>query len=188
MAICIARLLSSNLKGVVEQNFSRSPVQSALFAAPPISISFRRACLMSSKKCLEELLSPIWVIVAPSGAAVVNPKLTNNPYDASAAPLIQKLGWSTYSTLVKKETTMLIYKSLNSLPPDYLRKISIKCSDDREWFLRSSDTDVRIPLLRTINGQKVFSFRRAKLWNSLERETKSAPSLKIFKKQLPKGL
>ena len=35
MAICIARLLSSNLKGVVEQKFSRSPVQSALFTAPP---------------------------------------------------------------------------------------------------------------------------------------------------------
>ena len=73
---------------------------------------------------------------------------------------------------------MLIYKSLNSLLPNYLRKLFIKCSDDRGWFLRSSDTDVRIPLLRTINDQKAFSFRGAKLWNSLERKTKSAPSLK----------
>ena len=76
---------------------------------------------------------------------------------------------------------MLIYKSLNSLPPNYLRKLFIKCSDDRGWFLRSSDTDVRIPLLRTINGRKAFSFRGAKLWNSLERKTKSAPSLKNVK-------
>ena len=77
--------------------------------------------------------------------------VANSPYDAFAAPLIQKLGWSTISTLVKKETATLIYKSLNSLAPDYLRKLFIRCSDDREWFLSSSDTDVRIPLLRTIN-------------------------------------
>ena len=83
---------------------------------------------------------------------------------------------------------MLIYESLNSLVPHHLRKLFITCSDDREWSLRSSDSDVRIPLLRAINGQKAISFRVAKLWNSLERETKSAPSLKIFIKQLSKGL
>ena len=114
--------------------------------------------------------------------------VTNSPYNASAAPLIQNLGWSTISQLVKKETAMLTYKSLNSLAPDYLRKLFIKCSDERERVLRSSDTDVKLPLLKTINGQKVFSFRGAKIWNSLEKETKSAPSLKIFKKQLLKGL
>ena len=53
--------------------------------------------------------------------------VANYPYDASAAPLIQKLGWSTISTLVKKETATLIYKSLNSLAPDYLRKLFMKC-------------------------------------------------------------
>ena len=44
------------------------------------------------------------------------------------------------------------------------------------------DTDFRIPLLKT------FSFRGAKLWNSLERETELAPCLKIFKELLLKGL
>ena len=114
--------------------------------------------------------------------------VTNSPYDASAAPQIQNLGWSTISQLVEKETAMLTYKSLNSLTPDYLRKLFIKCSDERERVLRSSDTDVKLPLLKTINGQKAFSFRGAKIWNSLEKETKSAPSMKIFKKQLLKEL
>ena len=59
--------------------------------------------------------------------------VTNSPYGAS--------------TLVKKETATLIYKSLNSLAPEYFTKLFIKCSDDSEWFLSSSDTDVRIPLL-----------------------------------------
>ena len=52
----------------------------------------------------------------------------------------------------------------------------------------SSDTDVRISLLKTINGQKAFSLRGAKLWHSLGRETKSALSLKICNEQPLKGL
>ena len=103
---------------------------------------------------------------------------------ASAAPIIQNLGWSTISNLVRRETATLTYKSLNSLAPDYLRKLFAKCSDDRERFLRSSETDLKIPLLKTINGQKAFSYRGAKLWNCLERATKLAPSLKIFKDHL----
>ena len=110
--------------------------------------------------------------------------VTSSPYDTSAAPIIQNLGWSTISKLVRKETATLTYKSLNWCAPDYLRKLFAKCLDDRERSLRSSETDLKIPLLKTINGQKAFSYRGAKLWNSLERATKLPPSLKIFKDHL----
>ena len=110
--------------------------------------------------------------------------VTSSPYDASAASIIQNLGWPTISDLIRKETATLTYKSLNSLAPHYLSKLFAKCSDDRERFLRSSGTDLKIPLLKTINGQKAFSYRGPKLWNSLERATKLAPSLKTFKEQL----
>ena len=56
--------------------------------------------------------------------------------------------------------------------------------NDRERFLRSTETDLKIPLLKTINGQKAFSYRGPKLWNGLQRATKLAPSLKTFKEQL----
>ena len=97
--------------------------------------------------------------------------VTSSPYDASAAPIIQNLGWLTISNLVRKETATLTYKSLNLLAPDYFRKLFEKCSDDRERFLRSSQTDLKIPLLKTINGQKAFSYRGPKLWNGLQRDT-----------------
>ena len=45
-------------------------------------------------------------------------------------------------------------------------------------------TDIKVPLLRTINGQKAFSFSG----NSLERETKSAPSLKFSKKTIERAI
>ena len=55
-----------------------------------------------------------------------------------------------------------------------------------ENFLIANEivSDLKIPLLKTINGQKALSYRGAKLWNCLERATKLAPSLKIFKDHL----
>ena len=50
-----------------------------------------------------------------------------------------------------------------------MRNLFTKYSDDRERSLRSTETDLRLPLLKTADGQKAFSYRGAKLWNSLER-------------------
>ena len=47
--------------------------------------------------------------------------------------------------------------------------------------LRNTNTDLRLPKIRTCNGQKSFSFRGAKLWNSLNNEAKLATSLNRFK-------
>ena len=110
--------------------------------------------------------------------------VTSSPYDASAAPIIQNLCWSTIRNLVRKETTTLTYKSLNSFAPSYLRKLFAKCLDERERFLRSSEVDLKKLLLKSISGQKAFSYRAAKLWNNLERATKLAPCLKTFQEQL----
>ena len=66
-----------------------------------------------------------------------------------------------------------------------LHKTTIyKYSDDRERFLCSTESNLRLPLLKAVNGQRAFPYRGAKLWNSLEREAKLAPSLKIFKERL----
>ena len=62
--------------------------------------------------------------------------------------------------------------SLNLLAPDYLRKLSLKCYDNRERLLRPSETDLKMPLLKSISGQKALCYRGTKLWNSLERQTK----------------
>ena len=70
---------------------------------------------------------------------------------------------------------------------EYSFPLGVECSIieiNMTRFLRSSETDLKIPLLKTINGQKAFSYRGAKLWNNLERATKLAPSLKIFKDHL----
>ena len=94
----------------------------------------------------------------------------NSGYDASAAPLIQSLGWPTISNLIHKETATMIYKSLNELAPEYMRNLFTRCSESNGRVLRSTDTDLKLPLLKTSAGQKSFSYRGARLWNSLSRE------------------
>ena len=106
----------------------------------------------------------------------------NSGYDASSAPLIQSLGWPTISNLIHKETAALIYKSLNELAPEHMRNLFTRCSENNGRVLRSTDTDLKLPLLKTSAGQKSFSYRGARLWNSLSREAKVATSLSAFKR------
>ena len=108
--------------------------------------------------------------------------IMNSAYNVSAAPLIQSLGWPTISNLIQKETATLMYKSLNELAPEYMRNLFTRCSDSNGRVLRSTDTDLKVPLLKTSAGQKSFSYRGGRLWNSLNRETKVAPSLSAFKR------
>ena len=50
--------------------------------------------------------------------------------------------------------------------------------------LHRTDSDLAIPMFRTGNGQKSFAYRGASLWNSLDLETKMAPSINAFKSKL----
>ena len=52
---------------------------------------------------------------------------TDSPYDASAAPLLQNLGWPLMKDLIRKETATLTYKALNSLAPHNLGELFSKC-------------------------------------------------------------
>ena len=109
---------------------------------------------------------------------------TNSPYDASAAPLLQNLSWPSIKDLIRKETATLTYKVLNSLAPQYLGELFSKGSECSDRILRSTETSLQIPLLRTSTSQKAFSYRGAKLWNALNKETKLASPLATFKKSI----
>ena len=109
---------------------------------------------------------------------------TNSPYDASDAALLQNLGWPSIKDLIRKETATLTFKALNSLAPQYLGELFSKCSEGSDRILRSTEINLQIPLPRTSTGQKVFSYRGAKLWNELNKEAKLASFLDTFKKSI----
>ena len=99
-------------------------------------------------------------------------------------PLIEELGWNTIEQLISNESKTMVFKSLNELAPQYLCGLFAKNSQCSARTLRNADTDVRLPKKNSANGQKCFSFRGAKLLNSLSAESKQASSLNIFKKSL----
>ena len=48
----------------------------------------------------------------------------NSAYDASALPIIRKLGWSTITELIESDTLEMVYKSVNDQAPIYLKEMS----------------------------------------------------------------
>ena len=93
--------------------------------------------------------------------------VTNSHFDASAAPLLQRLGWPSVQKLINKETGSMVYKSLNSLAPRRLSDLFVRLSGVHQRKLRNSKKNLAIPMLITGNGQKSFAYRGASLWNSL---------------------
>ena len=107
--------------------------------------------------------------------------VTNSSFDSPSRPLIVSLGWKTIRELVDEESRSMVYKSLNELAPQYMRNLFTRNSACNSRSLRNSATDLRLPMKTSANGQKCFSFRGAKLWNSLPAETKQASSIDTFK-------
>ena len=75
----------------------------------------------------------------------------------------------------------MVFKSLHELAPKYLCGLFIRNSKCSSYVLRNSETDLRLPLKKSSNGQKCSSYRGAKAWNDLLADTKQATSLNSFK-------
>ena len=110
--------------------------------------------------------------------------VTNSSYHVSATGLIKRLGWPTISDIILSETATIMFKSTNSLGPEYLSELFVKNSALNTMRLRNTETDLRVPLFKTANGQKSISFRGPKLWNQLSSDVRLAPSLSTFKRRL----
>ena len=75
----------------------------------------------------------------------------------------------------------MMYKCVNNLVPAYISCKIGKWSNAHAHNLRNSE-DLNLPECRTTAAQRVFFYRAAKAWNSLNNNTTTAQSLKSFKK------
>ena len=87
----------------------------------------------------------------------------------------------TVKEMTDSETACMVYKPLHGLAPPYIRSMFQKLSESRNRTLRNTSTDLRIPLCKTSNGQRSFSYRGVTVWNKLSLEIKTAPSLAALK-------
>ena len=85
----------------------------------------------------------------------------NSAYDASALPIIRKLGWPTINELIESETLKMVYKSVHDQAPIYLADMFDKLSDLDKRELRNTKTDLAVPHRKSALGQKCFSYKGA---------------------------
>ena len=109
---------------------------------------------------------------------------TNSSFNADIKPMFEILGWITIQQLIDTQSKIVTFKSLKNLAPKYLCELFNENSACSSRNLHNTNTDVRLPKKNTAKGQKAFSFRGAKIWNSLPTEAKLAPSLYRFKEHL----
>ena len=106
---------------------------------------------------------------------------TSSPYDASSQPLLKELGWPTVKEIIETETARMVYRSINEKAPSYLTALFDRLSDISASKLRNTNTDLKLPRLKTWNGQRCFAYRGAQLWSNLSAEVKKTPTLSRFK-------
>ena len=114
--------------------------------------------------------------------------VTNSAYDAHSLSLIKGLGWLTVKELIRFETATTVCKSVNQLCPNYMAQMFQRQREQAKRTLRNTETDLKLPLFRTNNGQKSFAYRGAAVWNGLDHQIKLSPSLSNFKLKLKEGL
>ena len=78
----------------------------------------------------------------------------------------------------------MMNKSLNDLASQYLSDLFVRLSDFHILELRNTKSNLAVPLMRTVSGQKAFSYHGTKVWNKLNNIVKEAPSVYSFESRL----
>ena len=102
-----------------------------------------------------------------------------------ATPLLIELHWLPISKRIDFKILLITYKCNNNLAPEYLTSLLKPLDNNRD--LRSSDDPTLLDYDRTelvSMGDRAFSVYAPKLWNSVPREIREAPSVSIFKSRL----
>ena len=95
--------------------------------------------------------------------------ISNSSYDAPSLPLIRSMGWETIDDLINQEMKTITFKSVNRLAPQYLIDLFTRNLNSSSHNLRNTDSDVQISKIKIYKWTECFSYRGAKLWNSLPR-------------------
>ena len=94
------------------------------------------------------------------------------------------LGWLTVKERRDYLTLVIVYKSLNSLAPNYQSDLFTYVSDVHERTTRQSqNSDLYLSNVRTSYVKKSLQYHGASLWNQLPVNIRNSNNLQIFKVQ-----
>ncbi|KAM7426239.1 hypothetical protein ABFA07_022448 [Porites harrisoni] len=95
-------------------------------------------------------------------------------------PILKQLQWLPIVKQLEVRDAIMVFKYLNGLAPPYLCQKFKTRSEVHNCNTRNRDR-LHIPLCRTAAGQRAFTFRGQRLWNSLPNEFQSITNLDVFK-------
>ena len=105
------------------------------------------------------------------------------PYDTNSHEVLERLIWFYLTERLFYHRSILTYKCLNGLTPEYLSAKFIL--NTNTYNTRSVNRrDLQIPKCKTTTGQRSFSYLGAKLWNSIDVRTRDCATLDCFKNRL----
>ena len=112
--------------------------------------------------------------------------ITKSSYDASSSILLEKLHWDNLSLRRKKHKSILMYKTINELTPEYLQNLFSFRSTN--YNLRNAEMKLNLPKPRTEYLKRSFCYSGARLWNTLPHSARTANSLRHFKNEINRFL
>ena len=102
-------------------------------------------------------------------------------YDINSADVLESLGWQTLEERRKRNKSILMYRILNNRVAPNLKEQFTSISDVQvNYNLRSSSTDLLVPIPKRDFLKRSFKYSGAKLWNSLSTDAKLATSENVF--------
>ena len=105
-----------------------------------------------------------------------------NPYShISTSHIHEVLNWKLLSVRQEEHIYIMMYKSLNNLFPEYIKR-PIPIKTDR-YFFRSIG-NLSLPRPKTNNCKRTFYYRGTSLYNKLPANTRSACTIQNFKSNL----
>ena len=107
--------------------------------------------------------------------------LTFSSYDTNADCLLEGLGWKNLETQWKIQKSVMVYKSVNGLAPEYLCSKFSERSCASVYSLRDTTGQLAVPIPRTNYLKNSFSYNGAVIWNSLPLELRQANSFNSFR-------
>ena len=96
-----------------------------------------------------------------------------------------ELQWLSFPKRVLYHKSIMMFKALHGMTPEYISEMFVKTSEVHCRSLRSIDNDMlRVPFARTNYFENSFAVSGAKLWNSLPLALRHSPNLDTFKKDI----
>ena len=110
--------------------------------------------------------------------------LTSSLYSKPSAEIRSELGWISFAEIRHQHKAIMMCKVVDGLCPYYRSDMFTLHKALNDYSIRSSNTDLVLPKIRTNYYKNSFVFLGVKVWNALPCSLKQETSLDRFKAKI----